>query len=117
MSQAGQIFSQGASQYVGPFHMSWYGLVDAAAVTDGAWVRANFFSHLSVEVTGTFVGTIAIYASNSDQEPAAGGGQSLLSETAPGLFLVTGPARWYRVAVTAYTSGSINAVVHAVSPF
>jgi hypothetical protein len=100
---------------------SGYKLLDGqAATTNGVWVDTRLFSVGSVEISGTFVGTVEIHATNLPNPQATDNGIAIGTISAPGFVaLVQGGvpirSRYVKAKVTAYTSGSINANYHGMS--
>lgn len=100
---------------------SWsksYKLLDAVGATsNGKWIDTSLFPRCSVHVKGTFTATIKIMGSN-DEAPAdnVDGPQIGADITTEGLVSFELPCRWVKAKVTAYSSGSINANLHCLSP-
>lgn len=95
-----------------------YTLLDAAgAIDNGVWIDARLFNQASVEVQGTFVGTVQVYGSNAAAKPdnTAAGTPIGSPMTASGMLQVTPmPMRWIKASVTAWTSGAITAVLQGL---
>lgn len=89
----------------------------ATAVNSGSWIAYEKFAKASIEVFGTFTGTLKLYASNQDQPAPTAGIQVGADITAPGLATISSPYKWIRLAVTAFTaeSGSVSAAIQMLS--
>lgn len=100
---------------------SGYKLLDGqAATTNGVWVDTRLFSGGSVEVSGTFVGTVEIHATNLANPAPTDNGTVIGTTTSPAFVAlvqsgVAVRSRFVKAKVTAYTSGSINANYHGMS--
>lgn len=114
----GAQISVASAGYSGPYTGSYTLLNGAQATDEGQWVDVSKFGSGSVDVQGTFVGTIQIQGSNADAQPAnsTAGNQIGTNITAAGIVAISIPVRWIKATVTAYTSGSISAYLQAVSP-
>ena len=85
------------------------------AVTDGEWISLKGRHPLTITIEGNFVGTVKIFASNNPSPPANTfndaplvGGVAL---STPAIVIVDAAHAWIKVAVTAWTSGTISAYV------
>jgi hypothetical protein len=88
----------------------------AAAVVDGPWTDVRTLRPGSIDLFGTFVGTVVIEGCNQDTQPLSSfAGHQIASLTSPSLTAVNMPMRWIRARVTAHTSGSINAFFHSTN--
>lgn len=95
-----------------------YKLLDgASAVLDGPWCDVRALRAGSVEIFGTFVGTVTLRGSNSDIAPSSGYEGSIIGSalTAPALVSIGMPIRWIKADVTAYTSGNISVFFHSTT--
>lgn len=76
-------------------------------------------SKLSLQVAGTFVGTVTFEASNDGsnweviQVSPADGSAGTTTATAAGLFLLDARVKLIRARVSAYTSGAISVIASA----
>lgn len=100
---------------IGPFSDAYQLLDNAAATESGTWIPTHTLKQASVEVLGTFVGSIQLCgtnvlspASNYDGFPFGS------AVTSPGQTVLTMPCRWVKAKITAYTSGAMNAILHGV---
>lgn len=112
----GDILTKSASVALAPKGIG-YKLLDAAAVVvDGPWVDVRALQPGSIEVFGTFVGTVQFQACNQDAPPLVTyQGAVLGSLTAPGLFTMPARVRYVRARLTAWTSGSASAFFHSTN--
>jgi hypothetical protein len=100
---------------------SGYKLLDGqAATTSGVWVDTRLFSSGSVEISGTFVGTVEIHATNLPSPLSSDNGTVIGTTSSPGFVAlvqsgISVRSRYVKAKVTAYTSGSINANYHGMS--
>lgn len=82
-------------------------LLNAVAATGNSeTVDIGPYSSGSIQLTGTFTATVAVYQSNDGQTWVKLGSNL----TAAGLTALTLSARYFRAQVDAYTSGNITAV-------
>src|SRR6266850_1485650 len=89
-------------------------LVLQASATDGAWYAINGIRPVHVTVRGTFSATVKIFVDNASAKPANNdntGAQWGDDITAPISVVIDAPANWIKVAVTAFTSGSITSAI------
>lgn len=87
-------------------------LLEAAVATgNGEWVEVWGISPISVHVKGITTATVQISISNEPTKPANSdhGIAEGAGITADTMVVVTKPARWMKVRVTAWTSGTISA--------
>jgi len=95
-------------------------LLDAATAntaTSGNWQPLEGIFPVTITVSGTFAGgtTVTLYVENGAVAPTdvdANHGV-LQSYTAPGVYILQGPAEWIKAAITAYVSGSVTVSVEA----
>lgn len=77
------------------------------------------FANLIVHLTGTFSATVTFQCSNDEVNPTnwisvlstniASGAQSVTANATGTMWYVPAVARWFRLRVTSYTSGTVNA--------
>lgn len=88
----------------------------AGAATPGTWMPIHGVFPLTVTIEGTFVATVKVFLSDAIVKPAdADSAKPQLGGDfdAPDRVQIDGPYRWVKVAVTAFTSGSISAFAYA----
>ena len=90
-----------------------YDFISGGIATDaGTWISANELEGVleSLEIDGSFVGTIKLDATNvtdpNTTPPTSP--YNLVTDTGPNIYDISGRYEWYRVSITAYTSGTIN---------
>ena len=91
-------------------------LTDAEATGDGEWIDTSSLALMSVHVSGITIATVEIDGSNDAVKPADnthGIKLNSIDITADQMIVITAPYRWLKVRVTAYTSGTINAMLEA----
>src|SRR5947207_14189466 len=93
-------------------------LLDAAAAnssTSGGWQPIEGIFPVTITVAGTFVGTVTLYIENGAAAPTDTDVNHgvLQSYTAPGVYILQGPAEWIKAAITGYVSGSVTVSVEA----
>lgn len=92
-------------------------LRDQVAVTLGTWYLLNGIHPVVVSIEGTFEAEVEVVVSGDPRVPDATA--ATLSWPRPSDATITGPRivavdaayKWIKVAVTSYTSGSINAFI------
>lgn len=100
---------------------SSYKLLDGqSSATDGVWIDTRLFSAGSVEISGTFVSTVEIHATNLANPAPTDNGAVIGTASSPGFVQLVQSgiplrSRYVKAKVTAYTSGSINANYHGIS--
>lgn len=100
---------------LGPFGDTYQLLDGANATESGTWIRTETLKAASVEIYGTFSGTVQLRGTNQLNPASSDDGFQFGSNiTAPGQAVLTMPCRWVKAKVTAYTSGSISAILHGV---
>ena len=100
---------------IGPFADTYQLLDGAAATENGTWIRTETLKYASVEIFGTFVGSIQLCGTNQLSPASNYDGFAFGSVvTAPGQAVLTMPCRWVKAKVTAYTSGALSAILHGV---
>lgn len=88
----------------------------AAATTNGVWWNIGGLRPLVIVVSGTFVGTVQLYVSNSPTKPSdSDNTQAQLDGdiTSPTSITSDNGYQWVKARVSAYTSGSIDVAVNA----
>lgn len=91
----------------------------AANNTDLIKVECLTTHQIEVQISGTWSATISFQASNDDTNYSAmqafpvGGGATVTSTTSTGQWVIPVTARWIRVRVTAYTSGTTAGIAVA----
>ncbi len=122
----GQIISNAQNGFNGPSELTSLVTDTASATNTGVWIDARFMDKFSLDVTGPFVGTVAIMGSNAATIPAnATDGNIIQTKISGGSYAATitttgiydsgvdyAPVRWIKAKVTAYTSGSISVILH-----
>lgn len=91
-----------------------YLLLDAVVATaDGVWVDAKRFKTSSIHVFGITTGTVQVRGSNARVKPADNTDAIKIGSdiTADGIVSIAYPLRWIKCKVSAYTSGTISAVL------
>ena len=89
----------------------------ANTATTGGWQPLEGVFPVTITVSGTFAGgtTVTLYVENGLTAPAdvdANYGV-LQTYTAPGVYILQGPAEWIKAAITGYTSGDVTVSVEA----
>lgn len=88
-------------------------LTNATATGNGVWMDANGLNRFLIIVRGITTATVEISISNDLTEPLATDHGVILGApiTADGFLQADVTARWVKARVSAYTSGTINAVL------
>lgn len=95
-----------------------YKMLDAAGkVEDGPWCDLRLMRNSSIDVTGTFVGTVQLRFSNAADKPADSdkGNAYFADIKAPCITPIGFSVRWAKAIVTEFTSGSISVDCHGVT--
>lgn len=80
----------------------------------------TMFMNSVVQITGTFVATVAFEGSNDESNPTnwfailssnTANGNLATSAAASSMWYIPGVCKWFRVRVSAYTSGTVNVSV------
>lgn len=93
------------------------------ATGDGGMIDCAGLDRIAVQLSGTWVGTVTWECSNdnvtwygvSGYTPAAPATETVATATANGLWVFRCDARYFRARCSAYTSGTINAIVSLVA--
>jgi hypothetical protein len=103
-----------------PVNQTVTGVIDAAAETVG--IDATDIQSVSVQIAGTWVGTLVLEQSNDNVNwvakslvSATGADQSTIASAAQGIWAGDISARYLRVRASAWTSGSVNVTVYGIS--
>lgn len=89
------------------------------AVPIGPFDTTKFMNSV-VQITGTFVATVIFEGSNDEINPTnwfqilssnTANGNLATSTNAVGMWYIPGVSKWFRVRVSAYTSGTVNVAV------
>src|SRR5262245_57813214 len=86
-------------------------LTNQAATTNGEWIDVSGFNQFSLDIRGITTATVEIDLSNEAIRPADTTHGTALNATpinADQLVMVNVVARWLKVRVPTYTSGTIN---------
>lgn len=83
----------------------------AAATSNGVWYDITAWERVSVQVSGTFVGTAQIFGwCGPTKLSDATDGVKLGSDiSTPTIYEVHAKIKWVKVKISAYTSGNIDA--------
>lgn len=86
------------------------------ATANGVWVETKYMKQGSLQVDGITTATLQVRGSNALSRPAddTHGYQIGSNITANGLTAITTSCRWIKVQVTAWTEGTISAILHAL---
>ena len=94
-------------------------LLDAAianTATIGGWQPLEGVFPVTITVSGTFAGgtTVTLYVENGLTAADVDANHGVLQTyTAPGVYILQGPAEWIKAAITGYVSGSVTVSVEA----
>ncbi len=89
-------------------------LLDGVTATgDGVWVDTKRFKVSSIHVFGITTATVQVRGSNARTKPAnnVDAIQIGANITADGIVSIAYPLRWIKCKVSAYTSGTVSAVL------
>ena len=87
-----------------------------ANVYVGPWVDVSTLKSASVEVKGTFTGTVNIEGVNHDNPQSGDTGFALVTApTAAALVSLTMPIRYVRARVSGFTAGTVSAFLLGVA--
>lgn len=114
----GEIIQETVTSSIGAFSRT-IKLLDkvTAGNNNGKWVPFDLFAKGTIEVKGLGTATLHLCGSN-DNDPADTdhGTQIGADITANGFVYLSNPYRFIKMRVSTYSSGTINAILHAVSP-
>ncbi len=96
-----------------------YKLLSVSADDAGTWVHRSRFGAeknilpTSIEIDGTFVGTVTISVTNVADPTVTPptSPKTLLTNTTNQVYDLGKPYDWYRAAVTSYSSGTVEVIV------
>ncbi len=91
-------------------------LSGVSGVDSGKWIDVKGRRNLTIQFKGIGTATCRVHVSNDPTKPADNADEviQVASVTANGMVSLTGPYRWIKVSVSAYTSGTISAFLEAV---
>lgn len=91
-------------------------LTAAVAVTNGTWVEIKGIHGLTITIEGTYTATATVNVSNAVAPLSTEAGVVIDTTTnTPLRTTIDSNIRWVKVAVTAYTNGTINAYCFAAA--
>lgn len=87
-------------------------------VDDGVWVDVSFFQKMTLQVSGITTATVQVRGSLDLSKPAnnTDGFQIGANITADAVQEITTPVRWLKLKVSAFTTGTISALLHCIAP-
>ena|SRR5437773_5138189 len=93
-------------------------LLDAATAntaTSGNWQPLEGIFPVTITIAGTFSATVTLYIENGASAPTDTDANHgvLQTYTAPGVYILQGPAEWIKAAITGYASGAVTVSVEA----
>lgn len=99
-------------------YQTWYALHNAAGTTNGVWIDLRGLGLASVSIEGIGTATAHVCCSNAAAKPdnTTHGLQLGDDLTADAMVSLLVPVRWLKVRISAWTSGTVVAIVHCLGP-